>query len=90
MSLFAALSLAAASNPAMPVYSCTFIDQRAVAWYKTLDIHQKIYIKQTCPIWSGQEWNTLTMLFDFRVLISLFWSKLIKEKVIHGGPQVML
>jgi hypothetical protein len=48
-------------------------------WYKTLDINQRINLKEMTSLIGGVPWNVLILLFGFRDSIELIYLKLKKE-----------
>lgn len=38
-------------------------------WYKTLNIHHRIWLKSNTALIVGIDWETLTLLFTFKQII---------------------
>ena len=48
-------------------------------WYLSLNIHQKVNVKQLSKIITGLTWEELGMIFDFKERVEIITSKLIME-----------
>jgi hypothetical protein len=45
-------------------------------WYKTLNIHQKINLKELCKVIIGIDFSKLLLLFSFQEGINIIYNKL--------------
>lgn len=51
-------------------------------WYKTLDINQRINLKDCCNLIVGASWEQLRILFSFREIIDILYNKLKLEEIV--------
>jgi len=65
-----------------------YVDPRAIEWYKSLDIHKKIYVKTSFELMCGMKFSTATKIFDLMEIITIFHNKLISEGVKLPPPAV--
>ena len=52
-------------------------------WYKTLNIHQRINIKECFNLICGIEWDALNFMFSLKEKIEILENKLRKEEIIN-------
>ena len=48
-------------------------------WYKSLNIDQKIMLKELCYDITGIDFRELGLMFSFRERIEILYNKLVKE-----------
>lgn len=53
--------------------------KESIEWYKTLDLNQRINLKECCILLTGIEYHDLTKLFSLREVIKLLYNKLKME-----------
>jgi hypothetical protein len=55
-----------------------------VEWYKKLNIHQRIYLKDSCEIIVGVSFVNLRSLFSLKEIIELLYNKLKLEGIVSN------
>lgn len=59
--------------------------KESLIWYKKLNIHQKITLKEIFDELCGVPWSELSEIFTLRELIGVLYNKLILEGIIVEG-----
>ena len=60
-------------------------DSESLKWYKKLSIHQRINLKEICPLIIGVGFSDLDFIFSMRKRIDIIYSKLAMEGIICDG-----
>jgi hypothetical protein len=64
------------------------VDPYAVLWYRQLNIHKKIFLKESFKLLCGMEFEEVRKILSLKQVITLYHRKLVKEGVIsYGGFQ---
>lgn len=58
-------------------------EKKAITWYKSLTINQKILVKEITILLTGMEWKDFIIIFSPRERLNIVYNKLKKEDLLY-------